>query len=99
MTRTLSQRLQQSALPIWQKTQTHPFIAGLGDGTLPLENFQFYMIQDYIFLIEYSRVLALAVAKAPELEAMAEFAKLLDSTLNVEMGTAPQICRRVRHPA
>ncbi|MBI3302996.1 MAG: thiaminase II [Deltaproteobacteria bacterium] len=82
---TLTERLYQAAAPIWHKTLTHPFVTGLGDGTLPLENFQFYMCQDYVFLIEYSRLLALAVAKAPDLDTMGRFANLLDATLNREM--------------
>ena len=82
---TLTERLHQAAAPIWQKTLAHPFVVGLGDGTLPLENFQFYMCQDYIFLIEYSRLLALATAKAPDHDTMGHFANLLDATLNREM--------------
>ncbi len=82
---TLTERLQRAAAPIWQKTLRHPFVTGLGDGTLPLENFRFYMCQDYVFLIEYSRLLALATAKAPDLETMRRFADLLDATLNREM--------------
>ena len=81
----LTDRLRHAAAPIWQKILTHPFVTGLGDGTLPLENFRFYMCQDYVFLIEYSRLLALATAKAPELEMMGRFANLLDATLNREM--------------
>lgn len=82
---SLSERLHHTAAPIWQKTLTHPFVRGLGDGTLPLENFRFYMGQDYVFLIEYSRLLALATAKAPDLDTMGRFANLLDATLNREM--------------
>jgi len=82
---TLTERLYQAVAPIWRKMLSHPFVAGLGDGTLPLENFQFYMCQDYVFLIEYSRLLALATAKAPDLESMGHFANLLDATLNREM--------------
>jgi thiaminase (transcriptional activator TenA) len=83
---TLTERLHQVAMPIWQQTLTHPFVTGLGAGTLPLENFRFYMCQDYVFLIEYSRLLALATAKAPDLDTMGRFANLLDATLNREMG-------------
>ena len=43
------------------------------------------MRQDYVFLIDYSRVLALAVAKADDLETMGRFAELLHETLNTEM--------------
>ena len=53
---SLSQKLH-AATPTWQKTLMHPFVVGLGNGSLPLEKFQFYMCQDYVFLIEYSRVL------------------------------------------
>lgn len=82
---TLTERLHYAAAPIWQKTLKHPFVTGLGDGSLPLENFQFYMCQDYVFLMEYSRLLALAAAKAPDLDTMGRFANLLDVTLNREM--------------
>ena len=81
----LTERLQRGADHIWQKTLRHPFVTGLGDGTLPLEKFRFYMCQDYLFLIEYSRVLALATAKAPNVDMMGRFANLLDATLNREM--------------
>jgi thiaminase/transcriptional activator TenA len=82
---TLTNRLLEAAAPIWRRSLTHPFVTELGAGTLPLEKFQFYMCQDYIFLIEYSRLLALATAKAPELDMMGRFANLLDATLNREM--------------
>ena len=82
---TLTERLYQAAAPIWRQSLAHPFITALGNGSLPLENFRFYMCQDYVFLIEYSRVLALATAKAPDLETMGRFANLLDATLNQEM--------------
>jgi thiaminase/transcriptional activator TenA len=43
------------------------------------------MCQDYVFLVDYSRVLALAAAKAGDLETMGRFAGLLHETLNTEM--------------
>jgi thiaminase/transcriptional activator TenA len=82
---TLSERLYEAASPIWQKTLAHPFVTELGNGALPLEKFQFYIRQDYVFLVEYSRLLALATAKAPDLDTMGRFANLLDATLNREM--------------
>src|SRR5262252_112237 len=91
---TLSERVHRAADPIWQETLTHPFVTRLGDGTLALENFQFYMCQDYIFLIEYSRLLALATAKALDLETMGRFANLLDATLNREMSLHREFASR-----
>ncbi|MCS6925687.1 MAG: thiaminase II [Candidatus Binatia bacterium] len=82
---TLSERLREAALPIWQKMLAHPFVTELGEGSLPGDKFRFYMCQDYVFLVDYSRVLALATAKAPDLDTMGRFARLLDATLNQEM--------------
>jgi thiaminase/transcriptional activator TenA len=78
-------RLQEAAAPIRDRVLTHPFVRGLGDGTLPEERFRYYMRQDYVFLIQYSRVLALAVTRADDLSVASRFADLLNVTLNVEM--------------
>ncbi len=85
MTESFSQRLRQRADAIWEAQHRHPFVRGIGDGTLDLEAFKFWVRQDYLFLIEYARVLGLAAAKAPDLETMTRFAGLLDETLRVEM--------------
>lgn len=42
----------------------HPFVQGIADGILPLEKFKFYMLQDAYYLKHYTKVLALAAAKA-----------------------------------
>lgn len=70
----------------------HPFVRGIGDGTLDPARYRFYLAQDYRFLIEYARVLALAAAKSPGLEAMSRFATLLDATLNTEMEHHRRVC-------
>lgn len=80
-----SEELKKSGEKIWREIHTHPFVRGIADGSLPVEAFRFYMGQDYVFLIEYARVLALAVSKGGGLTAMGRFAGLLDATLNQEM--------------
>jgi thiaminase/transcriptional activator TenA len=77
--------LRQQTADLRQQVLQHPFVTGIGDGGLPLEAFRFYMCQDYVFLVDYSRVLALAAAKAGDLETMGRFAGLLHETLNTEM--------------
>ena len=72
-------------MSIRQAILAHPFVTGVGDGSLPVEKFRYYVMQDYAYLIEYSRVLALASARAPDLETMGWFAQLLDETLSTEM--------------
>ncbi len=87
-----TEELRTAAAPIWDQCLRHPFVQGIGDGTLPAERFRFYVRQDYVFLIEYSRFLALAVAKAPEPETMGKLASLLHATLNTEMALHRSYC-------
>lgn len=87
-----SDDIERKALPIRQAILSHPFITGVGDGSLPIENFKHYVKQDYVYLIDYARVLALASAKSPDLETMGWFAGLLDETLNTEMELHRRYC-------
>jgi thiaminase/transcriptional activator TenA len=80
-----SQQLREAAADIWEAQYEHPFVRGIADGTLDPERFRFYVRQDYVFLIEYGRLLALACARAPRLELMERFAELTQSTLRTEM--------------
>lgn len=80
-----SERLYEKLQPIWRKNHAHPFVQGMGDGSLAKEKFRFYMVQDYVYLIDYAKLFALGAVKANDLETMGIFAKLLDSTLNEEM--------------
>ena len=87
-----SAELRERAAGTWEREKAHPFILGIGDGTLPVEKFRYYMMQDYIFLVEFCRVVALAVAKAEMVDDMAWFARLLDETLNMEMSLHIGFC-------
>ena len=80
-----TEQLRRQTADLRRQVLEHPFVRGIGDGGLPLESFRFYMCQDYVFLVDYCRVLALAVAKADDLETMGRFAGLLHETLNTEM--------------
>ena len=89
---SFADEIELRALPIRQAILEHPFVAGVGDGTLDVEKFKHYVLQDYVYLIDYSRVLAMAAARAPELDTMGWFARLLDETLNVEMDLHRSYC-------
>ncbi len=71
--------------PIWAAQHAHPFVRGIGDGTLPLEPFAYWVRQDYLFLVEYARLFAFGAARAPDLETMLHFADLLQATVRTEM--------------
>ncbi|MEI2337888.1 thiaminase II [Priestia megaterium] len=80
-----SERLYEKLQPIWRQNHNHPFVQGMGDGTLEKEKFRFYMIQDYLYLIDYAKLFAIGAMKATDVQRMGKFAALLDSTLNEEM--------------
>ncbi len=63
----------------------HPFVRGIGDGTLDMEKFRYFMLQDYLYLFDYARVFALGVVKARDPDLMRVFAKNVDAILGGEM--------------
>lgn len=82
---TVSEVLHQAAAPVWERCLNHPFVTGLGDGSLPVEKFRYFMLQDYLYLFDYARVFALGVVKARDPELMRSFAASVESILNGEM--------------
>ena len=87
-----SDDLRAGVASIWDRKMLHPFVTGIGDGTLPVEKFSYYMRQDYVYLVEFCRVIALAVAKADAVDDMAWFARLLHEILNTEMSLHIGFC-------
>ena len=82
---TFSAELRAAAADIWEAQHRHPFVRGVGDGTLPVERFAHYVRQDYLFLVEYARMLALGAARALDLQTMRRFADLAQAILGEEM--------------
>src|SRR5690606_18775696 len=78
--------LFEAVRPIWDAQLEHPFVKGIGDGSLEVERFKNWVRQDYVYLREYSRMFAWAVTKALDLETMGWYARMLDLHLNMEMG-------------
>jgi thiaminase (transcriptional activator TenA) len=91
---SFSAELRQAAAPVWEAQVAHPFVAGIGDGSLPEDRFRFYVRQDYLFLIDYGRLLSLAAARAPRLEWMRRFAALSQAVLETEMDLHRQFAAR-----
>jgi len=82
---TLSSQLRRAADPVWQAQHEHPFLRGIADGTLEPARFSFYVRQDYLFLVEYARLLALGAARSPDLATMTRFSELTTEILTTEM--------------
>ena len=55
----------------------HPFVAGLGDGTLPRAVFAGYVAQDAFFLESFARAYAVGIAHSPDRATLDTFTDLL----------------------
>ena len=86
------ERLKNEAAAEWRAYIEHPFTDGLADGSLPEAAFRHYLVQDYLFLIEFARAYALAVYKSPDLADMREAAAGLSAILDVEMNLHVKLC-------
>lgn len=76
-------RLRDGAGSVWQDYVRHPFVGALAEGTLSPRAFSNFLVQDYLFLIQYARAYALLAYKLeelPDIQAALETAKALIET-------------------
>jgi thiaminase/transcriptional activator TenA len=81
---SFTDELWESITPIYAEILRHPFIAGLTDGSLPRERFEFYAVQDALYLREFARALAIAGARAPKDDWIVMLAEHAAGALRVE---------------
>jgi thiaminase (transcriptional activator TenA) len=82
---SFSAELRREADAVWQAQHDHPFVRGIGDGTVERKRLERWVRQDYRFLVEYCRLFGLAAARAPDLATLRRFAELLQATAVTEM--------------
>lgn len=87
------ERLQAAARTEWQSYVDHDFIRQMEAGTLPEAAFRQYLVQDYLFLIQYARAYALAIYKSPRLDDMHTIQAGLNAILG-EMHLHVRLCER-----
>ncbi len=63
---SLSQSLWQANHDLAAATLDHPFVRGIGDGSLAKEKFAYYVGQDAFYLEAFARAYLIAAAKAPD---------------------------------
>jgi len=76
------------ALHLWDinadwaaRIRTHDFVQGLGNGSLPIENFKRYVAQDAYFLDAFARAYAFCLAHGTSREDLFGFAELIAGVL------------------
>lgn len=82
---SFSRQLKQKAIKVWEDGYNHPFVQELGAGTLDKDKFKFYLLQDYLYLLEYAKVFALALTKADDEKMLGNLSAITKATLVDEM--------------
>lgn len=74
---TLSAQLWSGNADVAAEVLAHPFVRGIGDGSLPRESFAGYIAQDAFFLESFARAYALALARSPDTATLLSLADML----------------------
>jgi thiaminase/transcriptional activator TenA len=77
--------LRQKVEASWQASFDHPFVTGVADGTLPLDSFRHYVLNDSYYLSVFAKVQALGAARAADLHTMSRMAFHAQGTYEAEM--------------
>jgi len=84
-----------SSIPdVYAAIIAHPFVRGLTDGSLPMERFKDYIVQDALYLSRFSRAVALVGAKAPDDESSVTLLENAVGALKVERASLHEFLMR-----
>jgi thiaminase/transcriptional activator TenA len=85
-------RLRAAAASQWRAYVEHEFVLRLAQGSLGQSSFKHYLVQDYLFLIQFARAWALAGYKASNLEELRAAGAAMAGIVDVEMGLHVRYC-------
>ena len=86
MAEKFSAELRRRAERIWQAIDRHPFLCELHSGTLAMDRFVYFIMQDYVYLLDFGQVLCHAGSKSPDLKTLELFARHALGAVEVERG-------------
>jgi thiaminase (transcriptional activator TenA) len=81
----LSQHLFTLGRPNLERQLAHPTVRGIATGDLDPTRFRSWLVQDYLFLLDYVRLFALAAARAPNTDTLGRLVDLAHSTFHEEL--------------
>jgi thiaminase/transcriptional activator TenA len=84
MSKKFSAQLRNRGERIWRAIEEHPFLRELHAGTLPMNRFTYFILQDYVYLLDFAQVLCQAGAKSPDLTTLELFARHAIGAVEVE---------------
>jgi thiaminase/transcriptional activator TenA len=92
MAKGLFARLVAASDAAWPAYTRHDFVLRLARGDLPEAAFRHYLIQDYLFLMQFARAWGLAIYKSDTLAEMRRAQGLVAATLDAEIGLHVEYC-------
>jgi thiaminase (transcriptional activator TenA) len=81
----LSQQLFTLGRPNLERQLAHPTVGGIAAGDLEPGRFRAWLVQDYLFLLDYVRLFALAAARAPDTDTLGRLVDLAHATFHQEL--------------
>ena len=85
MSGRFSEHMRKKLDAVWEAQHQHPFVRGLGDGSLDARRFEVWLRQDYLYLIDYARLFSLAAGRGPDVETMKWMIAVAHGVLNTRM--------------
>lgn len=82
---SLARKLREDNETLFAAAVSHPFVAGIGDGSLPRDLFRRWIVQDWLYLQGYMEALEAAVELAPDSSARGFWRDLAKMTDEEEM--------------
>ncbi len=89
------EELRKQSKDVWEAIFRHPFIREVGEGTLPMESFRYFIVQDYLYLQDFARALLLAGSKAHNQDTLKMFAEHAAGCVEVEKALHRGLARRI----
>ena len=90
-----AQELRSRHQGLWDAILRHPFIHQLARGELPREKFIYYVEQDLLYLVEFTRCTNLAASKAEDLEGIQRWTRLAMGCINYETALLEDLSQRL----
>ena len=84
MAEKFTAQLRRRGERIWQAIYGHSFLRELHAGTLPMNRFTYFILQDYVYLLDFAQVLCQGGAKSPNLETLELFCRHALGAVEVE---------------
>jgi len=90
-----SEELRLAVEDSWNASFRHPFVQGIADGSLPLECFRYYVLNDSYYLSQFARVQSLGAAKADDLFVSNRMTVHAQGTYNAELSLHETFAKRM----